>query len=164
MISGADQIFKHKACLMIVLAPRTRKLVYAISFEILAIILSTFLLAMLNHGESSNSLPVAFMVSTIALIWNYAFNSCFELIETKLHIKKRTLAVRLTHSIFFELGLFLFTIPLYMWWYDVSLVKAISMEMAILVFFLIYTFIFTLLFDLLFQTNNPMIAAATGHE
>ncbi|MEC6814005.1 PACE efflux transporter [Photobacterium toruni] len=149
---------------MIVLAPRSRKLVYAVSFEILAIILSTFLLAMLNHGESSNSLPVAFMMSTIALLWNYAFNSCFELIETKLHIKKRTLYVRLAHSILFELGLFLFTIPLYMWWYDVSLIKAISMEMAILVFFLIYTFIFTLLFDLVFQTNNAMTTAAAGHE
>ncbi|WP_442957407.1 PACE efflux transporter [Photobacterium sp. S4TG1] len=149
---------------MIVLAPRTRKLVYAISFETLAIILSTFLLAMLNHGESSNSLPVACMVSTIALIWNYVFNSCFELIEVKLHIKKRTLYVRLTHSISFEFGLFLFTIPLYMWWYDVSLIKAVKMEMAILVFFLIYTFIFTLLFDLLFQTNNQMIIATTERE
>ena len=164
MISGADQVFKHKVCLMIVLAPRTRKLVYAISFETLALILSTFLLAILNHGESSNSLPVACIVSMIALIWNYAFNSVFEFVESKLRIHKRTFYIRLTHSISFELGLFLFTIPLYMWWYDVSLMKAIGMEMTILVFFLIYTFIFTLLFDLLFQANNQMIAATTGGE
>lgn len=135
---------------MISFAPRSRKLVYVISFEALAIILSTFLLAVLNNGESANSLPVALMVSTIALIWNYIFNSCFELIELKLSIKKRSVKIRLIHAICFELGLFLFTIPLYMWWYDVSFIKAVSMEVTILIFFLIYTFIFTLIFDLLF--------------
>ncbi|UDN37662.1 PACE efflux transporter [Proteus vulgaris] len=132
---------------MFYLKPRPRKLVYAITFETLAILLSTVLLAILSQSQSHNSLPVAIAVSVIALIWNYIFNSFFELIESKLRIKKRTVMVRLTHAISFELGLFFFTIPLYMWWYNVGFIKAISMEITILMFFFIYTYLFTLIFD-----------------
>ncbi|ATN00777.1 MULTISPECIES: PACE efflux transporter [Proteus] len=145
---------------MFYLKPRPRKLVYAITFEILAILLSTVLLAILSQSQSHNSLPVAIAVSVIALIWNYIFNSFFELIESKLRIKKRTVMVRLTHAISFELGLFFFTIPLYMWWYNVGFIKAISMEVTILVFFFIYTYLFTLVFDKLcprvYSTENKV--------
>ncbi|WP_109418948.1 PACE efflux transporter [Proteus terrae] len=146
---------------MFYLKPRPRKLVYAITFETLAILLSTVLLAILSQSQSHNSLPVAIAVSVIALIWNYIFNSFFELIESKLRIKKRTVMVRLTHAISFELGLFFFTIPLYMWWYNVGFIKAISMELTILVFFFIYTYLFTLVFDKLcprvYSTENKVV-------
>ncbi|MBG2912927.1 PACE efflux transporter [Proteus cibarius] len=146
---------------MFYLKPRPRKLVYAITFETLAILLSTVLLAILSQSQSHNSLPVAIAVSVIALIWNYIFNSFFELIESKLRIKKRTVMVRLTHAISFELGLFFFTIPLYMWWYNVGFIKAISMEVTILVFFFIYTYLFTLVFDKLcprvYSTENKVV-------
>ncbi|WP_100158091.1 PACE efflux transporter [Proteus columbae] len=146
---------------MFYLKPRSRKLVYAITFETLAILLSTVLLAILSQSQSHNSLPVAITVSVIALIWNYIFNSFFELIESKLKIKKRTVMVRLTHAISFELGLFFFTIPLYMWWYNVDFIKAISMEITILVFFFIYTYLFTLAFDKIcprvYSTENKVV-------
>ncbi|MBG2710785.1 MULTISPECIES: PACE efflux transporter [Proteus] len=146
---------------MFYLKPRSRKLVYAITFETLAILLSTVLLAILSQSQSHNSLPVAIAVSVIALIWNYIFNSFFELIESKLKIKKRTVMVRLTHAISFELGLFFFTIPLYMWWYNVGFIKAISMEITILVFFFVYTYLFTLAFDKLcprvYSTGNKVV-------
>lgn len=132
---------------MFYLKPRPRKLVYAITFEALAILLSTVLLAILSQSQSHNSLPVAIAVSVIALIWNYIFNSFFEFIESKLKIEKRTVIIRLTHAVSFELGLFFFTIPLYMWWYHVGFIKALSMEITILVFFFIYTYVFTLIFD-----------------
>lgn len=146
---------------MFYLKPRSRKLVYAITFETLAILLSTVLLAILSQSQSHNSLPVAIAVSVIALIWNYIFNFFFELIESKLKIKKRTVMVRLTHAISFELGLFFFTIPLYMWWYNVDFIKAISMEITILVFFFVYTYLFTLALDKLcprvYSTGNKVV-------
>nr|WP_232797441.1 MULTISPECIES: PACE efflux transporter [Proteus] len=151
----------YKVCNVFYLKPRSRKLVYAITFETLAILLSTVLLAILSQSQSHNSLPVAIAVSVIALIWNYIFNSFFELIESKLKIKKRTVMVRLTHAISFELGLFFFTIPLYMWWYNVDFIKAISMEITILVFFFVYTYLFTLAFDKLcprvYSTGNKVV-------
>lgn len=135
---------------MLYLSPRLRKIVYAITFEIFAILLSAILLAIFTQSQSHGSLPVAIIVSVIALIWNYIFNSAFEFCELKLRIKKRTIITRLIHAISFELGLFFFTIPLYMWWYNVSFIKAMSMEVTILIFFFIYTYLFTLAFDKVF--------------
>ncbi|AYY80388.1 MULTISPECIES: PACE efflux transporter [Proteus] len=146
---------------MFYLKPRSRKLIYAITFETFAILLSSVLLAFLSQSQSHSSLPVAITVSVIALIWNYIFNSFFEFIEFKFHIEKRTVIIRLTHAVSFELGLFFFTIPLYMWWYNVSFTKAISMEFTILVFFFIYTYLFTLVFDKLcpriYSTENKVM-------
>lgn len=135
---------------MFALQPRLRRLIYVIVFEILAIALSTFLLMTLSGASSSDSLPVAIMVSVIAVIWNYVFNTLFETWERSLGVQVRTLKVRLMHAGGFELGLFFFTVPIYMLWYRVGIVEAVMMEIALLIFFLIYTFVFTWLFDLVF--------------
>ncbi|MGG4610438.1 PACE efflux transporter [Providencia sp. Me31A] len=137
-----------------VLAPRRRKLIYAVVFEFFAILLSALLLFILNNENSPASLPVAIAVSVIALIWNYFFNTVFEYLELSFGVVKRTFKVRVLHSAGFEIGLFIFTVPLYMWWYDVSFFKALSMEVTILVFFFIYTYVFTYIFDLLFPRVN----------
>lgn len=137
-----------------VLAPRLRKLIYAVVFEFFAILLSALLLFILNNENSPASLPVAIAVSAIALVWNYFFNTVFEYLELTFGIAKRTFKVRVLHSAGFEIGLFIFTVPLYMWWYDVGFFKALSMEITILVFFFIYTYIFTYIFDLLFPRVN----------
>lgn len=137
-----------------VLAPRLRKLIYAVVFEFFAILLSALLLFILNNENSPASLPVAIVVSAIALVWNYFFNTVFEYLELTFGVTKRTFKVRVLHSAGFEIGLFIFTVPLYMWWYDVGFFKALSMEITILVFFFIYTYIFTYIFDLLFPRVN----------
>lgn len=135
---------------MILLQPVTRRFVYILLFELFAIPLSTALLMMFSGGVASDSVPVAIAVSVIALAWNFAFNSLFEAWERRSLIRERTLKVRLVHATGFEVGLFLFTIPLYMWWYAVGPWMAFKMEAAILLFFFVYTFVFTLLFDRVF--------------
>ncbi len=132
---------------MFVLEPRLRRIVYVTVFELLAIVFSTALLTALSGGPAHSSLPMAVVLSGIALVWNYAFNAMFEAGERQFGISKRTLKVRVVHATGFEFGLFVATVPLYMLWYQVGFVDAIVMEAAILVFFLIYTFVFTLAFD-----------------
>ena len=143
---------------MFVLKPRLRRITYVTTFEAFAIALSTSLLSILSRGPATDSLPIAVTVSAIALIWNYIFNMLFEQWEQKAQISHRSLKVRLTHAGGFELGLFLFTVPLYMLWYRVGLLDAVMMEIAILVFFLIYAFIFTYLFDMLFVLPQGFVA------
>lgn len=135
---------------MFVLEPRLRRIVYVTVFEILAIALSTLLLMALSGGPAQTSLPIAVVISGIAIVWNYAFNLMFEAWERRSRIFRRTLKIRVAHATGFEFGLFLATVPLYMLWYRVGFVDAFMMEVAVLVFFLIYTFIFTLFFDMLF--------------
>lgn len=134
---------------MFVLRPRARRLTYVITFEFFGLFLSTVLLTILSGGPATDSLPVAAAVSVMALVWNYAFNTLFELWERKSGIMRRSLKLRLIHACSFELGLFLFTLPLYMVWYRVGFLEAVLMESAVLLFFLAYTFVFTYLFDML---------------
>ncbi|WP_201569917.1 PACE efflux transporter [Psychrobacter nivimaris] len=135
---------------MITLSPLKRRIVYVIVFEIVAIISSTFVLMKLSNSDASESLPVAMMVSLAAIIWNFIYNTAFEAWERRRRIVRRTLWIRSIHAFGFEGGLVLICLPLYMIWYDVGLVKAFMMEVALLLFFLVYTFTFTLIFDKIF--------------
>ena len=131
-----------------------RRLIYVAVFELFAILFSTIVLMMLSGGEAQDSLPVAILVSTVAVMWNYIYNTLFEMWERRSQIMARTFRIRSLHAIGFEGGLFLFCLPVYMLWYKVGLWKAISMEAALLLFFLIYTFLFTLLFDKIFTLQH----------
>ncbi|MDH4866286.1 PACE efflux transporter, partial [Alcaligenes nematophilus] len=74
----------------------------------------------------------------------------FEHWESRQAVKGRSLLRRSVHAISFEAGLVIAIVPLYMWWYQVGLLEALRMEVAILVFFLIYSFIFSWTFDRVF--------------
>lgn len=136
--------------LLFTLSSVKRRLLYVALFEVLAIILSTLILMVLSDGTADDSLPVAIIVSTVAVVWNYIYNTLFERWETFAKVTQRTLAIRSLHATGFEGGLFLFCLPLYMLWYGVGLWQAIVMESALLLFFLVFTFVFTLAFDKVF--------------
>jgi len=135
---------------VITLSPLKRRLVYVTVFEIIAIISSTLVLMWLSHSDASESLPVAVMMSLAAVIWNFIYNTAFEAWERRKCVKHRTVWIRSVHAFGFEGGLVIICLPLYMIWYDVGLVKAFMMEIALLLFFLVYTFTFTLIFDKIF--------------
>ena len=139
---------------MITLSPIKRRLIYVILFEITAVLFSIPVLMLLSDSDVQESLPVAIMISTTAVVWNYIFNTAFEFWEIRKQIKVRTLAVRSIHALGFEGGLVLICLPLYMLWYGVGLWTAFTMEAALLLFFLVYTFMFTLLFDQVFTLHT----------
>jgi uncharacterized membrane protein len=138
---------------LITLSPIKRRLLYVTVFEIIAILASTFILMLLSGGEAAQSLPVAIMVSAVAVIWNFTFNTVFERLERRWQITERTFIVRSLHALTFEGGLVLICLPLYMLWYGVGLWEAFVMEAALLLFFLVYTFVFTLVFDKIFTLS-----------
>ena len=135
---------------MITLSPIKRRVLYVALFELLAIALSTFVLMALSGSAAHQSLSVAIIVSSVAVLWNYIFNSAFEAWECRRRIMTRTLKIRCIHTLGFEAGLFLFCLPIYMLWYGVGVWTAMYMESALLLFFLVYTFVFTWLFDQVF--------------
>ena len=139
---------------MITLSPIKRRVVYVVIFEIFAILFSTLALMALSGSAAQESLPVAVMVSVVAVSWNYLYNTFFESWERRKKIKARTLKVRSIHALGFEIGLFLFCLPIYMLWYSVGVWQATTMQTALMIFFLIYTFVFTLLFDKVFTLQH----------
>lgn len=141
---------------LITLTPIKRRLIYVAIFEVTAIIFSTFVLMVLSGSDAQESLPVAVIISTAAVVWNFIYNTAFEAWEVRNQVKVRTLTIRIIHATGFEGGLVLVCLPLYMLWYGVGIWTALSMEAALLLFFLGYTFIFTLIFDQIFTLHHQI--------
>ena len=74
-------------------------------------------------------------------------------------VRGRNVARRIAHAVGFEGGLVLTLVPLFAWWFNVTLWQAFVMDLALIVFFLCYTFVFNWFFDRTF--GLPASAQAT---
>ncbi len=131
-------------------SPTLRRIAYAISFEGGGILLSSALLLLMAETTAGSSLVFSVIASTIAMLWNLAFNAMFEAWESRQPIRGRSFKRRTAHALLFEAGLVLALLPLTAWWFSVSLAQALAYEAALIVAFLIYTWVFTWAFDRLF--------------
>jgi len=127
-------------------SPVVRRIIYVISYELFAILLTTVGLVVLGFGGGSSGI-VAVAASTIAVIWNYLWTTMFEAWERRQESQTRTLPRRIVYAIGFEGGLVVFLLPVMAWILQVSLLQAFSLEVGLLAFFLVYTFVFSWLFD-----------------
>ena len=127
-----------------------RKIVYVISFEVIAIALASTLLRLLSDSPVATAGITAVASSAIAVAWNYVYNSLFEAWEARQSRKGRSLLRRAVHAIGFEAGLVTVLVPLFAWVLGVSLLVALLMNAVMIVFFLVYGFLFNLAFDRVF--------------
>lgn len=144
-----------------------RRIVYVTIYEIIAIAVSSWGLAMISGRAMSQALVAAVAASAIAVTWNYIFNTYFERWEAKQTVKGRSLKRRIAHALGFEGGLIVFLVPLFAWQLQVSLWDAFVMDFGLMVFFLVYTFVFTWCFDRIFGlpiSNTPKAADANLQE
>lgn len=122
------------------------RVLHALLFEIIAIILSTPLFAFIMGRDLLEMGALTTMVAIIAVIWNYLYNLLFDRL-TRSFITKRTFRVRLIHAVIFELGLILVTVPLTAVWLKITLLQALYLDIGILLFFLPYTVLFNWCYD-----------------
>lgn len=130
--------------------PRLRRVIYATCFEAGGLLLSTALLLAMAETSAPSSLAFSLVASTVAMLWNLAFNALFERWEARQTVRGRSLTRRIAHALLFEAGLILALLPATAWWFGVSLLTALAYEAALIVAFLCYTWAFTLAFDRLF--------------
>lgn len=124
-----------------------RRVIYVTLYELIAIAAATLGLAQLTGQGAAHSGVVAVAASAIAVAWNLLFNWAFERWESRQAVRGRSVARRVAHAIGFEGGLVFTLVPLFAWWFDVSLWEAFVMDLALIVFFLCYTFVFNWAFD-----------------
>lgn len=131
-------------------SPALRRILYAISFEAGGILLSAALLLLMAETTAGSSVVFSVLASTVAMLWNLAFNAMFEAWETRQTTRGRSLKRRIAHALLFEAGLVLALLPLTAWWFSVTLVQALAYEAVLIAAFLIYTWAFTWAFDRIF--------------
>lgn len=142
---------------MITLSPIKRRVLYVTLFEIFAVMLTTLILVVLSGGDTRQSVLLAIIIASTAVIWNFFYNTLFEHWEKRKQIKSRTFIIRSIHAIGFEGGLTLVCLPLYMIWYGVGIWMALTMEISLTLAFLVYTFLFTLGFDTIFTLPHQAV-------
>lgn len=122
------------------------RIFHSVLLEVLAIVLSTLgLLAFTSHEVSTLS-GTMIAVSIIAMVWSFFFNYLFDFIFTGKR-EKRSIVLRIVHVTLFEIGLWIFTLPVIAILLDVSLWEAFVMDVGVTIFITIYTFVYNYLYD-----------------
>lgn len=127
-----------------------RKIWQALLYELGAIILVTPIIIWVFDHDATSSFWLSVAMSTIAVAWNFVFNSLFESWEKQQAVKGRSWQRRLAHGIGFEGGLGLFFVPLIAWWLEVSWWIALITDASLLLVFFVYSILFTWAFDRVF--------------
>ena len=137
-----------------------RKLVYVTAYEIIGMAISALGLALLSGHAPSSTGPLAVVITTIAVSWNFIYNYVFEWWESRQASRTRTLKRRILHAVGFQLTLVVYLIPLIAWWMGITLWQALLLDMALIVIIPCYTFVFNWAFDKLFGLPASALPAS----
>jgi uncharacterized membrane protein len=130
--------------------PRTRRVVQAILYEVIAIAFVGPILGLAFDKPQTSTLALAVVLSSIALAWSYTFNWLFERWESRQSTRGRSFARRLAHGIGFEGGLTIILVPVMAIGLDISPIQAFIANLGLLAFFFVYAIVFTWAFDRIF--------------
>ncbi|WP_370627473.1 PACE efflux transporter [Rhodoferax sp. PAMC 29310] len=119
-------------------------------YEALAVAFVAPVLSFVFGESTASSLGLAVVLSSIALGWNFIFNTLFERWEARQSVQGRSLARRLVHGIGFEGGLVVILVPVMALWLNTSLLNAFVANLGFLAFFFVYAIAFTWAFDRVF--------------
>ena len=123
-----------------------RRIVHALSYEIILLIIIAIALSFIFDMPMEVTGTLGIVMAVTSVFWNMTFNHFFEKFEVKHHLK-RTVGVRILHAIGFEGGLMLATIPMVAYALEMSIGRAILLDLSMTLCILVYTFIFQWCFD-----------------
>jgi len=132
------------------MTPTRRRVVQAILYEVFAIAFVGPVLSVAFDKPPASTISLAVVLSSIALLWNYVFNTLFERWESRQTVQGRSFARRLAHGVGFEGGLVVILIPVMSLWLDISPASAFMANLGLLAFFFFYAIAFTWAFDRVF--------------
>lgn len=123
------------------------RVLQAVGFELLAILICTPLLAWIMNKPLVDMGVATVAIAVLALLWNVLFNGVFDRLLKRFAIV-RNAWVRGVHALLFEGGLVAVAVPLVAWWLQISLWQAFLLDIGVLLFFLPYTYAYHWLYDM----------------
>ncbi len=135
---------------------------HAFMFEIVGLAIFTPAAAFLFDQPVEHMGVIGIVSATAAMVWNFVYNLGFDRAMLRLRgSTKRTVPIRIAHSMLFEVGLVLILIPFIAFYLGITIVAALVMDVAIVAFYLVYAFFFNLVYDWLFPVEaQPMLRAS----
>jgi len=98
-------------------------------------------------------------LALLAATWNGIYNTAFDWIEGRLTGRSADLrpwSVRAFHAAGFELGILLMSLPLIVFWTDMSWTAALLADLGLAVAYVAYAFVFNLAYDKAFPIDEPL--------
>ena len=98
---------------------------------------------------------------TKAMLVGLLYNWVFDMIDARAGrvSSDRSTIGRLVHATGFEISLTLTSLPIYIYWLDVTILEALAADIVVTTFVVAYTYVYTLAYDRLFPVqNNPVPA------
>ncbi|MBM7035606.1 PACE efflux transporter [Vibrio ulleungensis] len=98
---------------------------------------------------------VAVAISLLAMIWNLVFNYLFDqwLLKAQGHCEKSVLQ-RVLHTLLFEFGLILVTVPLLAVSLNLSFIEAFIADIGFVVYALFYAALYNVIYDRVFPVSS----------
>jgi len=134
---------------------------YTVIFELL-------LLAMVvPAGAAFFDKPIAeigvlgIILASKAMVLNLVYNWIFDRIDARSGriSSQRSHIGRMLHAIGFEISLTLTSLPILIWWLDISLMTAFATDIVVTTMVVAYTYVFTLVYDKIFplEFKSPIV-------
>lgn len=136
------------------------RIFHAMVFESIAIALTAAALVWLMGKPLSQAGGLAIAISSIAMLWNMLFNAAFDRAQIRMGFQ-RTIGVRIIHALLFEIGLTVAVVPVAAWALQISLLRALVLDIGVLIFFLFYTFVFNWCYDII---RARLVARTTSYS
>lgn len=124
---------------------------HAMMFEIIGLAIFIPGSAFILDKPAAEMGVIGIVSATTATVWNFLFNLGFDKAMLRFTGSvSKSMIVRVLHATLFEGGLVVLLIPFIAWYLGISLVAALVMDIAIVVFYLVYAFVFNIAYDKLF--------------
>jgi len=139
------------------------RVLHILLFELVLLCICVPVISMLFNRSFSHAGAMSLGLSFTAMICNGVYNYVFDqvLIALKRPLYPRTLALRSFHSVGFEIFFLGFSLPLIMWWMDISFYRALVLDLAMACFVPLYALGFNWLFDILLPPQNTTPAISS---
>lgn len=132
------------------------RLRYTVTFEIaLMLLLVPAGAAFFDKGWADIG-ALGLILSIKAMLINLVYNWVFDHIDARANriSSDRSTVGRILHAVGFELSLVITSLPIYVWWLNLTLLEALLTDLVVTSFVVVYTYLFTLGYDRLF----PVVA------
>ncbi|KAB2695209.1 PACE efflux transporter [Brucella intermedia] len=124
---------------------------HAMMFEIIGLAIFIPGSAFILDKPAAEMGVIGIVSATTATVWNFLFNLGFDKAMLRFTGSvSKSMIVRVLHATLFEGGLVVLLIPFIAWYLGISLIAALVMDIAIVVFYLVYAFVFNIAYDKLF--------------
>jgi uncharacterized membrane protein len=140
------------------------RLRYAVLFELMLVVLLAVVIGLLFDRGILEMGVFTLALSFVALAVNFLYNLAFDRFDVRNGRipTERTVGWRVMHAVGFETTLVIVELPLFMWWMNWGIWRALAVNIALMAGIVAYTYVFTLAYDKLFPIEQARRDAAPG--